>query len=224
VSHALSQAVAEHDLSQHPFYRAWSEGSLPIQTLALYAAEYGEFIGTVPTGWRAMGETGIAATEEEHARLWAEFASSLGEPVRTPTVPAVAELCATLDRMAGSPECALGALYAFEAQQPQVARSKLDGLKRHYRCSRPGLAVDYFKAHLEDYAEPALLESRFDALEPADQDRARAAAATMGTALWAALDGIMSESTGETAPPAARPARNSAITSQTRSSSSSVTQ
>ncbi len=191
MSHDLSRIVAKHDLLRHPFYQAWSEGTLPPDTLAHYAAEYGAFIGTIPSAWRALGETEVAASEEGHAGLWEDFARSVGARVHEPTVPAVRELCATLDRMTGSADAAIGALYAFEGQQPRIARSKLDGLEQHYRATWPAVSVEYFRAHLEDYAEPALLEARFEALEPTSRERARAAAETMGQALWAALDGIL---------------------------------
>jgi len=187
----LSQVTTKWNLLEHPFYRAWSEGTLPVDTLARYASEYGQFIRTVPVAWRAVGEPEIAATEVGHAKLWEGFADSLGAPVRAPTVPAVAELCSTLEHLSGSVEGALGALYAFEVQQPKVAQSKLDGLECHYRSSRPDVSVAYFKAHLDDYAEPALLESRIEALEPAGRERARDAADAMGKALWSALDGIL---------------------------------
>ena len=38
---------------------------------------------------------------------------------------------------------ALGALYAFEAQQPSTAASKLEGLERHYQL--PDNARTYFE-------------------------------------------------------------------------------
>jgi len=209
----LRQTAAKWNLLEHPFYRAWSEGTLPIETLARYASEYSQFIRTIPQAWRALGETEIAANEVGHAELWDGFAGSLGATVRQPTVPEVKELCSTLERLAGSPEGALGALYAFEVQQPKVAQSKLDGLEYHYRSSWPGVSVAYFKAHLDDYTEPALLESRIDTVDAVGRDQVRGAVDEMGQALWAALDGILATRTTD-----------SSTTSYTRPNSSAVTQ
>ena len=34
------------DLLKHPFYQAWSAGTLPVEALKVYASEYGAFINT----------------------------------------------------------------------------------------------------------------------------------------------------------------------------------
>jgi len=188
---SLAQAVERWNLLEHPFYVSWSEGRLPLATLSLYAAEYGNFIRAIPTAWQAIGEAGIAAVEEDHADLWDLFADSLGASVGAPAVPAVAALCDEFRAMAGSADTAVGALYAFEGQQPGVARSKLEGLEQHYRAVCPDVAVGYFQAHIDDYAEPALLEARFASFAPPGRQRASAAATAIGRALWTALDGIL---------------------------------
>jgi pyrroloquinoline-quinone synthase len=186
--------VSRWNLLDHPFYVAWNSGTLPLETLSTYAAEYGEFIGAVPAAWRALGEEGIARVEDGHGKLWGAFARSLGHPVRTPEVPAVAALCRDFRAMAASPATALGALYAFEAQQPKVAQSKLDGLERHYRAQCPEVSVSYFAAHVDDYEEPAMLEAKLAGMSPAEQAEAREACDRMGQALWGALDGILATS------------------------------
>jgi pyrroloquinoline quinone (PQQ) biosynthesis protein C len=38
-------------------------------------------------------------------------------------------------------------LYAIEASQPEVARTKLDGLIAHYGYASEGPALDYFTTH-----------------------------------------------------------------------------
>jgi|HubBroStandDraft_2_1064218.scaffolds.fasta_scaffold97801_2 pyrroloquinoline-quinone synthase len=180
--------VARHDLSEHPFYVAWRAGKLPREALAVYAGDYAEFIGTIETGWRALGDHEHAAVEREHARLWDRFRDGVGSTVAPPC--AEARTLADVAREAFSdPVTALGALYAFEAQQPKTARSKLDGLLQHYEL--PAGSTAYFRAHADDYGERDGLSRRASALEPADVARAEAACEATCRAMWTALDGVM---------------------------------
>ena len=48
------------------------------------------------------------------------------------TISQVNELVSSVKNCFRSYAGALGALYAFEAQQPATASSKLEGIKRHY--------------------------------------------------------------------------------------------
>ena len=48
IKNELDAVVAKYDLLGHPFYQAWSAGTLPKEALASYAAEYGAFVQTVP--------------------------------------------------------------------------------------------------------------------------------------------------------------------------------
>ncbi len=54
-------------------------------------------------------------------------------------------------RLFSEPASALGALYAFEAQQPRIAISKLQGIKDYYPL--PEMAVSYFKVHSQNAQE-----------------------------------------------------------------------
>ena len=71
-------SIEKWNLLNHPFYRAWNNGSLPAEKLKQYAAEYGAFISTISHGWSAAGEPMIAAEESEHFEIWKKFAHSLG--------------------------------------------------------------------------------------------------------------------------------------------------
>lgn len=179
--------VAEFDLLQHPFYQAWSAGTLPADALADYANDWASFIGLVPAGWDAHGDARIAAEEREHRVLWEDFARGLG----VVTGPAKSEGAVKLAEVAGrnfaQPTTSLGALYAFEAQQPYTSSSKLKGLREHYQL--PESAHVYFEVHETDFAEPALLMERIEALSPAEQQQALAACRETAQALW---DGLTS--------------------------------
>ncbi|HEV2096805.1 MAG TPA: hypothetical protein VGQ82_09910, partial [Chthoniobacterales bacterium] len=86
------------------------------------------------------------------------------------------------------PVTALGTLYAFEAQQPHTTASKQEGLRRFY----PHLSTDdtYFRAHMNEDHEAAILLRKMEGLSPAAQEKSLAACEAMSQALWDALSGI----------------------------------
>jgi pyrroloquinoline-quinone synthase len=189
-SSEFDATVARHSLLQHPFYVAWSMGMLPVPALKSYASEYGAFITTISQGWQAVGEQEIAEIEQEHSRVWERsFAASLDTSVAAPQVKEVAELVALASELFGEYAAALGALYAFEAQQPFTAQSKLKGLGEHY-TQLPERCADYFRMHAADYDEPALLSAKIDALDAGERQRALQACKRMSQALYRALSGI----------------------------------
>ena len=185
----LDHIVERWNLQRHPFYTAWSAGTLPASALRHYAAEWGAFIGAVPDGWRTLGEHEHAAEEVQHAALWGEFASDLGVEVRAePQGESGRELVATAQRLFAEPATAIGALFAFEAQQPLTAEAKLQGLNEHYASL--GTPGRYFAVHANDYGEAAMLREMAAALTPSQRERSESACAELGEALWTALSGV----------------------------------
>src|SRR5947209_6237658 len=153
LARACEGIVARYDLLEHPFYKAWSDGTLPIEALRDYAGEYGAFIATIGKGWSKLGRNDISSHEAAHARVWdTSFAVPLGTVVQDPQVPAVKDLVRLAGELFESPSTAVGALYAFESQQPRTAASKLKGLKENYQ-SLPSSCGDYFHIHSGDYDE-----------------------------------------------------------------------
>jgi pyrroloquinoline-quinone synthase len=183
----------QYNLLQHPFYLAWNEGKLTKEQMAVYAAEYGSFIQLISEGWQAAGEHAIAKEEEEHYLLWKNFAGSLETKNMGSTISQVNELVNSVGNSFGSYASALGALYAFEAQQPATASSKLEGLKKHYSSWQAD--ETYFTIHQADFEEPALLEEKINSLSKEDKLVAALACEETCSLLWNALTGIM-EHTG----------------------------
>ena len=66
----MRTAIRRDDLREHPFYLAWSAGTLPVAALTTYAREYGAFIGVLDSGWEALGDRESAAIERAHVELW----------------------------------------------------------------------------------------------------------------------------------------------------------
>src|SRR5919202_5818483 len=97
VSAAIDSRVADRAMLKHPFYQAWTEGRLPLDTLRAYARQYFHHVEAFPRavsavhsacedrdGRRMLAENlaeeeGIEAGEQDHASLWLMFACGLGE-------------------------------------------------------------------------------------------------------------------------------------------------
>ena len=190
-SNRCDEAVSRRSLLQHPFYLAWSDGTLPVPALRDYARDYGAFIGTVARGWETVGEMHIAGVEIGHADVWAHtFAAGLDTHVDdTAQTSEVATLVNTARELFAERVTALGALYAFESQQPYTAQSKLRGLREHYQ-QLPACCGEYFRLHTDDFDEPALLAGHMNALPAADTARAVSACERLSVALHDALTGL----------------------------------
>jgi pyrroloquinoline quinone (PQQ) biosynthesis protein C len=139
-----------HRLLDHPFYRAWSHGTVTADQLSRYHRSYAEFIAAVPSFWRTVttsldngggpiGEN-IIREEHEHIRLWEEWGARLPACADHPGMADVVSAFRAL-----SPSALLGALHAFEVQQPEVACTKREGLQTHYGFSAEELR--YFDEH-----------------------------------------------------------------------------
>ena len=193
----LDASLSRWNLLDSDFYRAWSAGTLPVEALATYSQEYGAFIQRIAAGWAAHGDEEIAAEERKHTELWRRFAASLGTDIGGVETPAVRALVEKADRNFADPVTSLGALYAFEAQQPATAATKLEGLRRHYRINAS--AERYFEVHAQEEAEAALLLRRLKALSVTDQERAADACEEMAGALRDALDDLYNRVACQTA-------------------------
>ncbi len=191
MNNSFSETFKQYNLLQHPFYLAWNEGKLTQKQLALYAAEYGSFIKLISKGWLKAGEHEIAVEEMEHYELWQNFAGSIGSKSIAANLPSVKQLVTTTEYHYSTYPGALGALYAFEAQQPSTTTSKLDGLRKHY--SHWKADEIYFTIHANDYEEPAMLEEKINGLNENDKAIALSACESTCKGLWDALSGIMEE-------------------------------
>ena len=191
----LSDSLERWDLLQSDFYQAWSAGTLPRPAIAQYASEYGAFISRIADGWAAHGDHEIAAEEREHLELWRDFARSMGTDVGEAETAEVRRLLEIVDRRFATPAESMGALYAFEAQQPGTSTSKLQGLREHYPVDAAG--EKYFEIHAVDEEEPALLLKRMESLSDDDQQRAAEACEETAQALRLALDGLYKQACPE---------------------------
>jgi pyrroloquinoline-quinone synthase len=204
----IDEARRECNVLEHPFYQRWSAGELSAEELGFYAGEYRHAVVALAEASNSaavkVGEehrTGLArhaAEERSHIELWDEFAGAASEdaPRRTPL--SETEECAQAWTAGVDALEHLAVLYAIEASQPEIAKTKLEGLVERYGYSPEGLAVEYFELHATLDVEHARQASELiEQLMSADADEAKAQAERMVSrakaalrANWALLDGV----------------------------------
>ena len=84
----------------------------------------------------------------------------------------------------------LASLYTYERQIPEIAETKIKGLKNHYGCSsKKGL--EFFEAHKSaDVYHRAECEKLLDDLSNDEQQKAEKAALSTAKYLWKFLSGM----------------------------------
>ena len=184
----LKSILEKWNLLTHPFYKAWSAGTLPVDALRVYASEYGAFINILAEGWITLNDAETAHEEQEHAEMWEEFAVALGTEVNAPQIPQTRALVENARRLFTTRASTLGAMYAFEAQQPETTKSKLAGLRTHY--SSPAAVEPYFEIHSTNWHESEKILRCISSLSPEEQTKALVACEKMAESLWDALTGI----------------------------------
>ncbi|MBK7859579.1 MAG: CADD family putative folate metabolism protein [Archangiaceae bacterium] len=211
LSERLDAIIAERHLLKHPFYQAWTEGKLSLDTLRRYAGQYHRQVSSFPRFVSSVHSrcpeisarkvlTENLADEEihgtDHPELWLQFAEGLG--AKRDDVQAEAPLPETTQMVddffaiaASSWTEGLCALYAYESQVPAVSTSKIDGLEKHYGVT-DAKTLAFFKVHQHYDVEHARKVSELIDLH-ADPATAEAATQKAADALWGFLDGMARE-------------------------------
>jgi pyrroloquinoline-quinone synthase len=209
----LLAAVMQHSMLKHPFYVAWSKGKLSREVLQEYAKQYYAHVRAFPTYVSAVHshcddiETRQMLLEnlieeeqgaENHPELWLRFAESLGvtrdEVRNAELLPATKDSVARLKQLTQSADYreGLAALYAYETQIPEVAKTKRAGLKEYYGIDEER-GVSFFRVHesidlFHKEVEQRILAKECSTAE--DKERVTAAASAGAQALWSFLDGV----------------------------------
>ena len=169
VLEAIDSKVLEKDLLKHPFYKAWSEGALSIESLRTYAIQYYKFVNSFPRLLSSVHSNCDDLTvrqfilenlaeeenhEKPHPELWINFgkALSLSREELTESDPnsetsealdILTDICRNGSYLEGS-----AALYAYESRVPDIAGAKIDGLKKYYGITDKS-GLEYFTLHRE---------------------------------------------------------------------------
>jgi pyrroloquinoline-quinone synthase len=218
VSTAIDAKVAGRAMLSHPFYQAWTEGRLPLDTLRAYARQYFHHVEAFPRavsavhsacpdrdGRRMLAENlaeeeGLEAGKQDHATLWLMFACGLGESedaVRAqelnPETEALIDIFRKLSRR--SYASGLGALYAYESQFPAVASAKIEGLMNRYGIEDEE-TLRFFRVHeYADVEHSSVCQALLDRLPEDEKAEAIAAGEELAGALWNFLSGVEARAT-----------------------------
>lgn len=211
----IDQARRECNVLEHPFYQRWSAGTLTERELDVYAGQYrhavvalahassraaGAAAADASSAEHAAGLERHAAEEEAHVALWDEFAKAVAAAPERDCDLAFEQTQRCADAWTAGEDLLerLAVLYAIESAQPEISKTKLEGLVQRYGYSAEGPATEYFRLHATldvEHARQAkeLIEqlmSGEQARAAAQTDRmvARAEAALRGN--WELLDGV----------------------------------
>lgn len=209
---SLDALIEKYHLLKHPFYQAWTEGKLSRQELSVYAQQYYQHVRAFPENLKQLssrtnGDCKLNSIvnenlEEEldasasHPFLWRQFARALdlteASLEEAHPLPGIAALLDTFDEVTaqGTMAQAVAAFYVYEAQVPEIAAQKIDGLRRFYNITEPR-ALAYFAVHQEaDVRHRAAWHGWLADQKDVDSVGVLCAAERTLKALWGALDAV----------------------------------
>ena len=209
-SKELNKKLDEYHLLKHPFYKSWNEGKLTREIIKDYAEQYYQHVKAFP---RYISATHSLCEdiekrkillenlndeenkEADHPKLWKNFALAMDADAEE--IEKVKPYQFTKDMIDnffnnGRSTYAegLASLYTYERQIPEIAETKIQGLKKHYGVdSKKGL--EFFVTHKEaDVYHRVECEKLLDGLSKEEQDKAEVAALSTAKHLWNFLSGI----------------------------------
>jgi len=194
-SKKLNQKLDRYHLLKHPFYQIfWNEGKLTREIIKDYAEQYYQHVKAFP---RYISATHSICDDIEkrkillenlqdeenvngdHPKLWKNFAKAMGTDVNK--IDEIKPDWFTKDMInnffaqaRSSYAEGLASLYTYERQIPEIAETKIQGLKKFYGVnSKEGL--EFFEAHKSaDVVHRAECEKLLDALSADEQKKAEA--------------------------------------------------
>ena len=209
----IHSVISEKSLLKHPFYEAWNCGELPIESMRKYAEQYYHFEKAYP---RFLSNVHSRCDdrnvrqlllenlwdeehgEDNHVELWLRFCDALGldrAQVENSTPDnSTKELIDSFLDLTSNRSLAGGAsaLFAFESQVPEVADTKIAGLKSFYGIEDKR-GISFFKVHRDLDIEHSDAEAEMiNSLVTTEQEENDAvdSADIAASSLWNFLDGV----------------------------------
>ena len=213
-SKELNKKLDRYHLLTHPFYQVfWNEGKLTREIIKDYAEQYYQHVKAFP---RYISATHSICEDIEkrkillenlndeenssadHPKLWKNFAAAMGAD--KDKIDSIAPNWFTKDMIdnffsqaRSSYAEGLASLYTYERQIPEIAETKIQGLKKFYGVnSQEGL--EFFEAHKSaDVVHRAECEKLLDSLSKEEQEKAEKASVMTARYLWNFLSGMTSK-------------------------------
>ena len=164
----IDNMIEEKHLLNHSFYKAWSAGELPKETIREYAAQYFQHVSLFPRYLSSIHSNcediktrqilldnliDEEKGEENHPELWMRFAEGMGNSRQkintTEPMKEVSDLVKTFNQLSKSEKYHIGlaALYCYESMQPEISETKKDGLKKFYGIKDEN-TLKFFTVHM----------------------------------------------------------------------------
>ena len=209
-SKQLNKKLDQYHLLNHPFYKSWNEGKLTREIIKDYAEQYYQHVKAFP---RYISATHSLCddiekrkillenlndeenSEADHPKLWKNFALAVDADAEE--IEKVKPYDFTKDMIdnffkngRSSYAEGLASLYTYERQIPEIAETKIQGLKKFYGVnSKEGL--EFFEAHKSaDVVHRAECEKLLDSLSKDEQVKAEKASVLTARYLWNFLSGM----------------------------------
>ena len=154
-SKELKKKLDKYHLLNHPFYNSWNDGKLTREIIKDYAEQYYQHVKAFP---RYISATHSICEDinkrkillenlqdeenrdQDHPKLWRDFAvaiGSVGEKIESVKKEKfTAELIDNFFKNGRASYAeGLASLYTYERQIPEIAETKIRGLKTHYGVS-----------------------------------------------------------------------------------------
>ena len=210
----LEKDIKEKHLSKHKFYQLWNEGKVSMDALRGYAQQYHKFVSEFPRlVSRVHSNTPYEEerlmilenlNEEEnpklpHSELWLRFAYGLGlkrNEMDAKMLPETKKMIAEMQKLSSNYFLeGAAAILGYESQISEIAKLKMDGLKKHYGM-KDARALEFFKVHgkvdIEHQKTWKKMIARH-ARTKAQQARVRKSLNKSLKAMWTMLDGVYRE-------------------------------
>jgi len=212
-SKELNKKLDQYHLLNHPFYKSWNEGKLNREIIKDYAEQYYQHVKAFP---RYISATHSICEDIEkrkillenlqdeenpnadHPKLWKNFALAMGaDPDKIENVKRewfTNDMIENFFHQARKSYAeGLASLYTYERQIPEIAETKIRGLKNFYGVtSKKGL--EFFEAHkAADVIHRKECEKLLDALSEEEKDKAEKASVLTARYLWNFLSGMSSK-------------------------------
>ena len=212
-SKRLNKKLDKYHLLNHPFYKSWNDGKLTREIIKDYAEQYYQHVKAFP---RYISATHSICEDIEkrkillenlqdeenpnadHPKLWKNFALAMGADEKN--IEDVKREWFTNDMIENffyqarkSYAEGLASLYTYERQIPEIAETKIRGLKKFYGVTSK-VGLEFFEAHkAADVIHRKECEKLLDSLTEEEKTKAEQASMLTARYLWNFLSGMSSK-------------------------------